>query len=59
MHMINVVVDSKSVEKEKSLEALVAHRLKIRAKKKLNAVGSVYFKNRVLAESAINYTLSN
>ncbi len=32
---------------------------KIRAKKKLNAGGSVYFKNRVLAESAINYTLSN
>jgi hypothetical protein len=57
--MINVVVDSKSIDKQKSLEALVAHRLKIRTKKKLNASGSVYFKNRVLAESAINYTLSN
>ena len=59
MHMINVVVDSQSIEKKKSLEAVVVHRLKIKTKKKLNAGGSVYFKNRVLAESSINYTLSN
>ncbi|MEB3768399.1 hypothetical protein [Acinetobacter sp. MD2] len=57
--MSNVVIDSKSFEKKKSLEALIAHRLKIKTKKKLNTGGSVYFKNRVLAESSINYTLSN
>lgn len=59
MQMINVVVDSQSIEKKKSLEALVVHRSKIRTKKKLNGSGSVHFKNRILAESSINYTLSN
>lgn len=51
-------VISKVSEKQRSLEALVAHRTKIKAARKFHQPSSVYLKNRILAESKINYILS-
>ena len=55
--MSNSVI-SKVSEKQRSLEALVAHRTKIKAARKSQKPSSVYLKNRILAESKINYILS-
>jgi len=55
--MSNSVI-SKVSEKQRSLEALVAHRTKIKAARKSQKLSSVYLKNRILAESKINYILS-
>lgn len=56
--MSNSVVISRLSEKQRSLEALVAHRLKIKSARKSQNPGSIYLKNRISAESKINYILS-
>lgn len=56
--MSNSVVVSRLSEKQRSLEALVAHRLKIKSESKYQNSSNTYLKNRISIESKINYILS-